>query len=104
MSPASKYGHYQPSAEMVLYVGAPEAVSAVLRTEAGKLRAQGKRPGLIDFKGDAEEAARAFFARLRQLDREGADPILCAGVPEKGLGEAVMDRMRKAAGNHIEKV
>lgn len=89
---------------MILYEGAPEAVSEAVEREAGRLRAQGRRTGIIDFKGDAEEAARSFFFCLRKLDKEGVDQILCAGVPEKGIGEAVMDRMRKAAGYHIVRV
>ncbi len=89
---------------MVLYEGDPRAVSEAMEKEAASVRAKGKKTGIIDFRGDIQEAARFFFARLRGLDREGVDLILCAGVEEKGLGEAVMDRMRKAAGHHIVKV
>lgn len=104
MSPASKYGHYQPSVEMILYEGEPEAASEAAEKEAAELRAQGQLAGIIDFKGDTAEAARSFFSCLRKLDKEGVDRILCVGVPEVGLGEAVMDRMRKAAGYHIVRV
>ena len=89
---------------MVLYEGDPRAVSEALEKEAESVRARGMKPGIIDFRGDIREAARFFFARLRGLDRDGVDLILCAGVPEEGMGEAVMDRMRKAAGHHIVKV
>lgn len=76
-------------------------MTEAVRTMAEKERAQGRKTGIIDFNGDAQEAARLFFARLRALDKEGVDLIICAGVPEKGIGESVMDRMRKAAGENI---
>lgn len=89
---------------MILFEGAPEAASEAAEKEAARLRAQGRRTGIIDFKGNTVEAARFFFSNLRKLDKEGVDQIICVGVPEEGLGEAVMDRMRKAAGYHIVRV
>ncbi|MDD7408558.1 MAG: Sua5 family C-terminal domain-containing protein [Anaerovoracaceae bacterium] len=86
---------------MVLYEGAPEDVTAAVEKAAEKERAQGRKTGIIDFNGDTREAAKLFFARLRDLDKQGVDLILCAGVPEEGLGVPVMDRMRKAAGENI---
>lgn len=41
--------------------------------------------------------ARNIFRALRELDKKGIDIILVEGVQEKGLGAAVMDRLRKAA-------
>ena len=89
---------------MVLYEGSPEAAAEAAEKAAAELRAQGRKTGIIDFKGDTEKAARLFFSRLRELDAENPDQIFCVGVPEQGLGEAVMDRMRKAAGFHIVRV
>lgn len=86
---------------MKVYTGAPQQVAEAMEKDAAVLRAEGKKVGIIDFKGDIQEAAHSFFARLRKLDSEGVDQILCAGVPDEGLGEAVMDRMCKAAGNKI---
>ena len=48
-----------------------------------------------------EEAARSFFKELRRLDNSDIDIIFAAGVPETGMGIAVMDRMRKAAAYNI---
>ena len=47
--------------------------------------------------GDLFEAATTLFAKLRRLDEAGLDLILAEGVPEHGLGVAIMDRLRKAA-------
>ncbi len=47
--------------------------------------------------GSDMEAASNLFAFLRDLDRSGPRTIAVAPVPETGLGEAVNDRLRRAA-------
>jgi len=49
--------------------------------------------------GDAEEAAAFLFAALRQLDEwiDKSGIIAVAPIPEKGLGLAINDRLRRAA-------
>jgi L-threonylcarbamoyladenylate synthase len=47
--------------------------------------------------GDLVEAAANLFAHLRALDRSGARAIAVAPVPRKGLGEAINDRLARAA-------
>ena len=47
--------------------------------------------------GDLREAATTLFAKLRRLDESGVELIVAEPVPEKGLGVAIMDRLRKAA-------
>ncbi len=46
---------------------------------------------------DPTEAAAHLFAYLRQLDASGAAAIAVAPVPDAGLGEAINDRLRRAA-------
>jgi L-threonylcarbamoyladenylate synthase len=47
--------------------------------------------------GDGDTLARRLFAGLRELDERGAKVIVCP-VPEMdGIGEAIRDRLRKAA-------
>ena len=48
-------------------------------------------------KGDVREAAAGLFAKLRRLDEAGLDVILAERLPDSGLGQAIMDRLRKAA-------
>jgi len=48
--------------------------------------------------GDLREAAATLFAKMRHLDEAHLDLILAEPVPETGLGIAMMDRLRKAAG------
>jgi L-threonylcarbamoyladenylate synthase len=47
--------------------------------------------------GSPEEAATKLFGALRELDREGADAIAVMPIPAHGLGEAINDRLRRAA-------
>ncbi|MCE8471165.1 translation factor Sua5, partial [Rhodovulum sulfidophilum] len=49
--------------------------------------------------GDLVEAAAALFHALRQLDARAApsEVIAVAPIPEKGLGRAINDRLRRAA-------
>jgi L-threonylcarbamoyladenylate synthase len=47
--------------------------------------------------GDLEEAARNLFALLRELDRPDVAAIAVAPIPHEGLGEAINDRLRRAA-------
>jgi L-threonylcarbamoyladenylate synthase len=48
--------------------------------------------------GDLAEAAANLFAYLRAADRTGASGIAVAPIPDFGLGEAINDRLRRAAG------
>ena len=49
--------------------------------------------------GALKEAAATLFSKLRALDDAKLDRIVAEPVPEKGLGIAIMDRLRKAAGH-----
>ena len=48
--------------------------------------------------GKLGEAAIRLFAMLRLLDEAGVDEIIAEPVSEQGVGAAIMDRLRRAAG------
>jgi L-threonylcarbamoyladenylate synthase len=48
-------------------------------------------------RGDLVEAAANLFAHLRALDASGAATIAVMPVPREGLGEAINDRLARAA-------
>jgi L-threonylcarbamoyladenylate synthase len=48
-------------------------------------------------RGDVHEAAMHLFGYLRALDARGAQTIAVMPIPENGLGEAINDRLRRAA-------
>ena len=47
--------------------------------------------------GDIREAATNLFAMLRELDASGCRCIAVMHIPGHGLGEAINDRLRRAA-------
>ena len=47
--------------------------------------------------GDLEEAARLLFSAMRELDATDAQGIVAELMPERGLGRAINDRLRRAA-------
>lgn len=48
-------------------------------------------------KGDLAQAAANLYVHLRRLDASGARSIAVAPIPSAGLGEAIADRLRRAA-------
>lgn len=51
---------------------------------------------LLSPTGDLAEAARRLFAAMRELDELDLDLIIAEWLPERGLGRAINDRLRRA--------
>lgn len=51
---------------------------------------------LLSPSGDLSEAAQKLFANMRLLDARGFDKIYTELLPEKGLGRAINDRIKRA--------
>ena len=47
--------------------------------------------------GKLPEAAVRFFYSLRKLDELGVDEIISEPIPERGIGLAIMDRLKRAS-------
>ena len=56
---------------------------------------------ILSPKGDLREAAANLFSYLHDLESENLDIILVEAIEETGLGNAIMDRLRKAANKFI---
>lgn len=118
-SPGMHYRHYAPRAEMVLIEGDSDKVADKMAELAEKYLSEGRKVGILASKetaklcpsaarrtvlgkrGNFSTIARNLFKMIRELDRKGIDIILAEGFPEKGLGAAVMNRLRRAAGKRI---
>jgi L-threonylcarbamoyladenylate synthase len=102
-SPGMKYKHYAPRAEMVIYRGSEAEVSAAVRERAAAEEAAGKKVGTLLFgEGEETRAAHEFFAKLRELDRQGVNLIIAGALnPDDQIGFAVMNRMFKSAGYNV---
>jgi L-threonylcarbamoyladenylate synthase len=91
--------HYAPLTPLVIVPGPGEIDvenSAFLSFSepTGAIKARHVR--VLSPSGDLREAAANFFSYLIQLDRKRVDIIYAQKVPEKGLGKAIMERLRKA--------
>ncbi|HEY9062603.1 MAG TPA: L-threonylcarbamoyladenylate synthase [Pseudobacteroides sp.] len=120
-SPGMKYTHYSPKADVIIIEGNIKAcvekirelaedyvkkgvAVGILATEQTKER---YTIGIVKSLGDRERPdtiASNLFKGLRCLDNEGVGVILAEAVEYGGVGLAVMNRMKKAAGYNIVKV
>lgn len=98
VAPGMLASHYAPAAKLRLEATGVRAGEALLafgpRLPSGAERAVATVN--LSPSGDTSEAAARFFAGLRELDRK-AKVIAVAPIPEEGLGEAINDRLRRAA-------
>jgi L-threonylcarbamoyladenylate synthase len=90
-APGMMLSHYAPNAALRLNVTHPEPDEAWLGFGAAPGAAANLSPS-----GDLREAARNLFSMLHQLDGV-ASRIAVAPIPRHGLGEAINDRLKRAA-------
>ena len=121
-SPGLLTRHYSPRAEVFLYDGPDGAVRSALRALAEE-SADPERTALLLFAEDLppltgapavledlgsrnhpEEAARKLYAALRDLDARGIIRIGTRLAPPGGRGDAVNDRLRRAASGRLFRV
>lgn len=98
ISPGLLASHYAPAAQVRLNAAAPRADEAWLgfgpEPDGCALPAIALN---LSPTGDLAEAAANLFGFMRRLDAQGPAAIAVASVPEHGLGEAINDRLRRAA-------
>lgn len=96
ISPGQLASHYAPNAALRLDAHDVRLGEALLAFGPDAPETDGPSFNLSP-SGDLAEAAAALFAALRELDRTGAATIAVMPIPEHGLGEAINDRLRRAA-------
>ena len=94
-SPGRLALHYAPDAPVRLQADEPRPGEAYLAFGVGPA---GPRVWNLSPTGDLREAAANLFAYLRAADRGRPTAIAVAPIPGEGLGEAINDRLRRAAG------
>jgi len=105
-APGTLASHYAPRAEVIAVE--PDEVPAAVRAASGKIAVLAPRSAFgpwgelavlaYPLPDDLAGMARELYAALRDLDTAGVDVVIAALPPAVGLGEAVGDRLRRAAG------
>jgi len=104
LAPGMKYRHYAPETPLVIvHFDLEEAVKWL---EARGLRVAvlcvgecPKAKRTIPLGGDLYEAAKNLYDALRRLDKLGVDIGVVPAIEERGIGLAIMNRLRKASGH-----
>jgi L-threonylcarbamoyladenylate synthase len=98
-APGMLASHYAPGAEVRLNARSIDPGEALIRF--GAISVDGSDGAAIDLdlspRGDLAEAAANLFEYLKQADATGAGRIAVTAIPDMGLGEAINDRLARAA-------
>ncbi|APH03375.1 L-threonylcarbamoyladenylate synthase [Bacillus weihaiensis] len=113
-SPGMKYTHYAPNAPVIVVQGDDAFFQdvikqheqegrkvGVLATKEGKTVLKANKIIECGSRSDLHTVARDLYDVLRAFDQEDVDLILSESFPQDGVGEAVMNRLLKAAGNQV---
>jgi L-threonylcarbamoyladenylate synthase len=99
LAPGMLASHYAPRTPVRLNAGAVLAGEALLAFGPAAVPGADAATMVLNLsgRGDVDEAAANLFGYLRALDSSGARAIAVVPVPHHGLGEAINDRLRRAA-------
>ncbi len=120
-APGMRYRHYAPKAQMLIVSGKPEAVTAQINRRTAEQRQKGLRVAVIateesrkaydadviftiGSRTDEDGIARHLYEILRECDEAGADVIYSESFATPRIGQAIMNRMLKAAGHQMIEV
>jgi L-threonylcarbamoyladenylate synthase len=98
-SPGLKYQHYSPKAKVILVIGKSSELK--INQLKKQYEIEGKKADII-IESSKNKFAKEIFSKFRDCEKDGVDIILVKGVDEKGIGMAIMNRLRRAASEIIE--
>ncbi len=117
-APGMKYRHYAPKGQLTIVTGRAEDVTAYINAQAAQDALAGEKTGII---GSAEqigqykahvvksvgsredelEIGRRLYTVLREFDEENVTRIYSEAFQNEGYGQAIMNRLLKAAGHRV---
>ena len=99
IAPGMLASHYAPEAQLRLNATEARPGEAIIRFGGIALKGEDQAKAVMDLSpsGDLREAAANLFDLLKRADTTGATGIAVAPVPGHGLGEAINDRLARAA-------
>ena len=124
-APGMRYRHYAPKGELVVVEGERDAVVFAISKKCNAAKEKGERVGVIATDETAEayrngcradsvksvgsrkdplSVGHSLYRILREFDDEGMTAMFSESFSESGFGQAIMNRLLKAAGHHVENV
>lgn len=117
-APGMKYRHYAPKGLLTIVEGTEKQVVNYVNQIAKEDCARGEKVGVIAVeesaplykasvvkcvgsRNDEESIARHLYEILRQFDEENVTVIYSESFLTEGFGQAIMNRLLKAAGHHV---
>ncbi|MBQ0059142.1 MAG: threonylcarbamoyl-AMP synthase, partial [Lachnospiraceae bacterium] len=117
-APGMRYRHYAPKATMTIYQGEYDKVAAAINDTISQVQGDGKKAAVLcvsEHAGDyhcdnisilgsmssEEDIARHLYGSLRDFDEAGVDIICSEAFDFEQMGEAIMNRLLKAAGHRV---
>ena len=118
-APGMKYRPYAPKGELMIVQGAQKAVVDYINEMTLEARNIGKRVGVIGTdatkalytadvvksvgdRADETTVAHELFKVLREFDDENVDVMFSESFDDSGIGQAIMNRLLKAAGHNVK--
>ena len=117
-APGLKYRHYAPKGELTIVTGPREKVVEYINSEAAKAEQAGEKTGVIGTQemlchyraqvvksvGSREDElsiGKHLYTILREFDDEDVTRIYSEAFETQGFGQAIMNRLLKAAGHNV---
>lgn len=120
-APGMKYRHYAPRGELTVVEGEPAQVAEYINSRVALDEQNGQKTGVIvteetaplyradvvkvvGSRQDEESIARHLYTFLREFDDEQVTQIYSESFAVEGFGQAIMNRLLKAAGHNVVKL
>lgn len=117
-APGMKYKHYAPKGELTIVAGEAEAVLCKMNKLAKEALDRGEKVGIIGTdetigryvgssiksvgaRNDEVSIAKGLYRILREFDDENVTCIFSESFDAGGMGQAIMNRLLKAAGHQV---
>jgi L-threonylcarbamoyladenylate synthase len=123
VAPGQLERHYAPHTRLVVFDAGGDRAMAAIHTEIKRLQRDGERVGVLLASGEEQAIAglqvevawlgppdrlelisSQLYAVLRDMDQIGLDVIVAHTFGRSGLGLALWDRLRRAAGGHFQDI
>lgn len=117
-APGMKYRHYAPKGELSIVTGEQDQVIVFINEQVKMAKESGKKTGVIATdetksfyqadvvksvgkRSDEDSIAKGLYRVLREFDDDEVEIMFTESFDVGGIGQAIMNRLLKAAGHHV---